>query len=459
MAPRAFDAGYRALPISVQKLARRARGAVPYPWVRGLTFGALHRHFTRHDRWSTAELQRHQLAQLRRIAQLAERHVPAYRARLRQAGLAPGDIRSLADWRALPITTKVELQDAPEAFVNASIPAHARQARTTSGSTGTPLTLWLTKRTQQAELAVMFRGWEWNGYRPGDRIAVCAGALSGERLGPAHAPHTRYRDEIELSPSHLDERGALAYLELLRTFAPAHFRTYPSVAMMLAKTMADRGLEPPRVRTIWTQSETMDADDRAYIEASWGAPVVDYYGMQEKCVAMSQCEAGRMHVHSDFGLVEFVESDFPPLCHVIATGFYNDAMPLLRYATRDLAIPETTPCPCGRALPTVRRLVGRLEDYLVDRDGAPVLEADATIASLTTIRECQIVQESLERTRVLVVPGRHYQSEDGDELARRLRQQLGDGVEVTIETKARIPRTKTGKQRFIVSRVTSNWEP
>ncbi|MEQ9321327.1 MAG: hypothetical protein RIF41_19340 [Polyangiaceae bacterium] len=132
-------------------------------------------------------------------------------------------------------------------------------------------------------------------------------------------------------------------------------------------------------------------------------------------------------------------------------------MPLLRYQTRDLAVPDVHPCPCGRALPTVSRIVGRVEDFLFASDGSQVMEADAAIADLTAVRECQIIQESLTHTRVLVVPGPRFNAATERCLVARLSSLLGEGVRVQIERCSSIPRTGTGKQRFLVSKLKTGW--
>ena len=391
------------------------------------------------------------------MAHHAYASVPAHRERFTAAGMKPEDIRSLDDWAALPVTAKPEVQDAPERFVSTAIPSEKLQTRSTSGSTGTPLVIYTTEHTQVAEAAMMYRGFRWAGYRPGDRIVTIVGELTGEVHGPPHAPYTRYGEHLDLSPHHLTEEGCASYLERMRAFGPAFLRTYPSIVQLLGKVMRDAGIERPPLLGIWTQSEILYEAERELLEQLWQTRVFDYYGMQEKCVAMSECEHGRMHINSEFGFVELLPSEHPGCAHIVATGFYNHAMPLLRYQTRDLAIIDGRRCPCRRALPTVSTIVGRVEDFLVASDGSQVMEADEAIADLTTIRECQIVQESLTHTRVLVVPGPRYDHETETVLVGRLRGLLGADVRLDVEKHASIPRTGTGKQRFIVSKVNAGW--
>jgi len=458
-AKRALRHCYAALPPPVRRLARAAFAQTPFPWNRGLTFARHYRHFSRSESLSRDELDALQSAELRRIVRHAATTVPAYRERFDKAGASWQDIRNRDDLAGLPLLDKRDLQDAPAAFVSSAVPPNQIVWRTTSGSTGTPLRVGVTRSTLAAEHALMVLGWQWGGYRPGDRVAVCVGKLTGQLQGPSFAPYTRTRTFLEVSPHHLDQRGCDAYLDMLQSFRPRFLRTYPSILLLLGNRLRERGMRIDGLAGLWTQSEQFDASQRDKIESAWGARIYDLFGMQEKCIYMSECEFGNLHVRSDFGVVELVPSNDSNLAQVVATGFFNPAMPLVRYRTRDLAEPAESPCPCGRPFPTVKRIVGRVEDSLYATDGREIFEIDSAIADFPRIRSCQIVQEELGRVRVLLVPTHDFGDADAGALCTSLRDALGDDMRIDIERLEAIPRTATGKQRFIVSRLDAQRAP
>jgi phenylacetate-CoA ligase len=308
-----------------------------------------------------------------------------------------------------------------------------------------------------AERAMMYRNWRWAGFKSGDRIVTCIGDLSGEILGPSYAPYSRYRNEIEISPDHLDKRTLAYYVDLIREFKPAYFRCYPGVAIVFARFMEDHGIEPPPLKSIWTQSERFTDRDRQYIEGFWGAPINDYYGQQEKAVAAGTCEHGRMHIHSEFCFVELIETDHPPLCKIVTTGFYADAMPLLRYDTKDFTIPLDDPCPCGRELPAIESIVGRVDDWIVRADGSPHIDIESQLKNLGAVRECQMIQESLTYSKILVVPAPNHDYSKKEPFKALMEEDLGPGVTVDIEYVDEIPRTGSGKRRLTISKVANNW--
>lgn len=416
----------------------------------GMTFARLHRRFWKSQRLSADALNALELQEVRRIARFAYATVPAYREKFDRAGFHPEEIRALADLERFPLTKKEEMRSSPERFRSTAVPASKLLLHRTGGSTGTPMAVYSTKETWLAERAMMYRGWTWAGFRPGDRIVTCVGDLEAP---DESAPVQRYRNRLDVSSGHLDPRGLERYASEIRDFAPQFVRTYPTVAFLLGRELEARGIRLPSLKGIWTQSETLPPQMRNEIEELWGCPVRDYYGMQEKCVAMSECEHGTMHIHSEFGHVELLPSGVPPLRRIVATGFWNRAMPLLRYETRDLALPKAEPCRCGRALPAVSRIEGRLEDFLITPGGKWVQELDRAVMNAKHVRECQLIQERLDWARVLVVPDPRFTAEDEAELLRLLRERIGPGVDITLERVAEIPRTSSGKFRFVVSRV------
>ncbi|MFH1261859.1 MAG: hypothetical protein V1495_00195 [Pseudomonadota bacterium] len=438
------------LPTPVRAPFRLAFSMVPFPWNLGLEFARLHRRFWRSQHWSADRLGELQLEELRRIVRVAARSVPAYREKFAQAGLDPDRIRSFDDFRRLPVTTKGEIRQEPERFRSSAVPGAALLQHRTSGSTGSPMVVYSTREAWLAERAMMYRGWRWAGFRSGDRIATCV----GEAVEGSDEPTRLYRNRLDLSSGRLDPDGFALFTEALRSFDPQFVRTYPSIARVLGLELRTRGIRLPSLKGIWTQSETLTPAMRSDLETIWKAPVRDYYGLQEKCAAMSECEQGTMHVHAEFGLVELLPGPHPGLSKIVATGFWNRAMPFLRYETGDLAIPRTDPCRCGRALPVIGMIQGRMEDLLITPSGKVIADLDQVIFQVDGIRESQVIQERPDSIRVLVAPSPGFSEAEEATLRNVLQLRVGNDVRITIERVTAVPRTSSGKIRFLVSRLT-----
>jgi phenylacetate-CoA ligase len=126
-------------------------------------------------------------------------------------------------------------------------------------------------------------------------------------------------------------------------------------------------------------------------------------------------------------------------------------MPLIRYRTGDRAILETGApgCACGRALPLLGAIDGRSDDVLYTRDGRRVGRLDPIFKASLPLHEAQIVQETLDRVRVLYVPDRGFTPQSAADLVRLLRDRMGP-VDVALEAVDRVPRGANGKFRAVV---------
>jgi phenylacetate-CoA ligase len=135
---------------------------------------------------------------------------------------------------------------------------------------------------------------------------------------------------------------------------------------------------------------------------------------------------------------------------LVATGLLNLDMPLIRYRVGDRArVPDTSsPCPCGRGLPLMGRVEGRMNDLLITPDGRPVFWLNPVFYGLP-VRQSQIVQEHLDVLRVRVSPAPGYDAETENTIIERLQERMGD-VRVLVDRVAEVPRTANGKLRAIV---------
>jgi len=136
---------------------------------------------------------------------------------------------------------------------------------------------------------------------------------------------------------------------------------------------------------------------------------------------------------------------------VVSTGLMRDYQPMVRFRLGDLAAWDSRPCPCGRAMPVIKEVVGRIEDVVVGPDGRQMVRFHGIFVDQPHVREGQIVQESLDRIRVKVVPADGYGPADESEIVRRVQQRLTPEMQVVVEIVAAIPRTKAGKFKAVVS--------
>lgn len=166
-----------------------------------------------------------------------------------------------------------------------------------------------------------------------------------------------------------------------------------------------------------------------------------------------------MHINPEYGISEIVDSDgnvLPPgqEGEVVVTSFLNPVMPLIRYRTGDTAIASCeTKCECGRRMPRIEKVTGRMDDILFVPRRGYIGRLDPVFKGLRSIVEAQIVQESLEKINELLIPDDSFDSLTKQKLLSNLRARLGDDVLIDIAMVSNIPRGPNGKFKAVLSKV------
>ena len=407
---------------------------------------------------SESELAELQNENLRLLIRHCYENVPYYTQLLHKLKLTPDDFQGIDDLQKLPLLEKETVRRQPELFHARDYTNTPCEIVNTSGTTGTTLRVRVEVEWRRKNYAFFGRLKLWADVNPSARTAT----FGGRTIVPASAqrpPFWRYNlatNTLLFSSYHLREKNIPTYLAKLRNWAPELIDSYPSSLYLLARYAAEHKVPVPTPTAIITSSETLLPDQRELMSRVFQAKVFDQYGCAEQVCFISQCEAGSYHVHPEFGVVEFLPDDHQRAdagVRIVATGFTNWAMPLLRYDTGDLAIPANRGCNCGRKFQTLERIIGRVDDLVITPDGRRVGRLDPVFKGLQTIRQAQIVQESLGLVRVRIVPGEGFSRADQDSIQRELEKRLGKDIEYVFEIVGEIAVAAGGKFRAVISRV------
>ncbi len=451
------DRLYRHSPVVLQHAAATAFGVKE----RVLRYGGRHREYARDltgsQWWPADRLQEHQDVRLRQMVELCVARVPHYRDLFRELGLAAGSIRTATDLELLPVLDKETVRAQPERFVPDGGGERERLiAATTGGTTGTPLRFYVTPSALQYNYAayeVRFR--QWAGVRFGQRTASINGRVivPGDQEGPPFWRHNLAFNQLYLSAYHLSTENLPSYTEKLRRFAPEVVVGYVSTVHILARYLLDRGLVGAvRPQAVLVSSETLFPWLRADIEAAFGCRVANGYSLGELTAMISECPAGTLHVSPEYGVVELVAGEAG--IELVTSTLCNRGMPLLRYRTGDLVVPGAgAACACGRQLPTVEDILGRVDERVLTPDGRSVGPAPLSLAfqGIKGLRAAQVVQDEVERVTVVVATTVDYGVEEEKVLRAELVARLGPSLAIGFERVDELPRTVAGKQRLIRS--------
>lgn len=426
------------------------------------------REFERTQRLPADELRQLQWQRLQPLLQHAFRNCSFYRERFNRAGIVPGDIRCLTDLAAVPVLEKRDIQEERDRLVARDWPKHDLIPNQTGGSTGTPLSFYLSKDRKCSRAAATIRHNRWAGWDVGDKVAVLWGA-------PRDLPSQNWRGRLRnlllerqlfLDTGHLTEERMLAFHQRLFQYRPRVILAYAQSAALFASFLESQNLVPYRPHAIVTSAEVLEPEHRKRIEDVFGCRVFNRYGCREVSVIASECEAHQgLHVMAEGLYLEVVKGDRPArigeLGDILVTDLLNYAMPLIRYRIGDLGAWEGGMCACGRSLPRLHTVAGRVTDFVIGSDGRLVSGAFLSlylVGQRPSLGQVQIVQDVPGRVFFRIRPGAAFRNPtDLEWLERTTRQYLGDDTEVDWEFAEELKAEPSGKFLFCRSSVARNY--
>lgn len=421
----------------------------------------------RSERWPRARLRAYQADRLARMIRYCAREVPYYRAAFPRLGIDGARVTPASAFDVLariPLLDKDTLRSEPRAFLSDSRHEHSPKEITTSGTTGTPLTVLWDRESNVFELCSVQRHWRWGGARPGQcfldmRSRIFSGKERHYREhGRARYTWNRIANGLEFSSDYIDDASVRDYHALLLRHRPRLVRGHPQAILQLALSLERNGLGGWRPAAVTTASEALYDFQRQAITRAWGVPVLDEYGLKEHNVFIGQCERGGYHVFSEYGICEIVDDAGKPVAPgeegwIVATGLHNFAQSMLRYNTRDRAIAaaEGERCACGRTLPLVRRIVGRIDDNIVTRSGKVYSGMHFAFFGRRGIKKARLVQQSLERVLVELMIDDAFNDAERRALLDALETKVARELVFDVKVMDEIRQAEPGKFKFVVS--------
>ncbi len=427
------------------------------------------REFERTQYLPKEELAELALQRLKRLVDHAFNRCPFYRRQFEAAGIVPSDVRSLDDLRAIPILEKRHIQDYRDEMVAANWPRRDLIPNLTGGSTGTPLSFFLSQDRVWTRKAATWRHNRWAGWEFGDKVGSLWGAA---RDVPQNGIKQRLRNwfidrTVALNTAMITERGLRDFHARLTQFRPKILIGYANSLKLLAQYLKSNGLPAHRPHAIVATAEVLEPESRALIEGVFGCRVFNRYGCREVSVIASECAEHRgMHIMAEGLYVEVVCGDRPAqpgeAGEVVVTDLLNLAMPLIRYRIGDRAVPASGACPCGRGLPRIEGLQGRATDFLVGADGRLVSGAALTVVMVAKrpgLGQVQIWQETVGRVLFKIVKrdGNGPTPEDLEFLNAQTRLYLGANVKIEHEFVDALAAEPSGKFLFCRSTAASDF--
>lgn len=453
---------YNSLPLFLQNFAISVFG---YRWKKRRLGGIFHEEvlsFKSRESFTEENWMEYQTSELRKLLIHAYHHVPFYKPLFNSLNLGETDLSSftITDLRQLPLLTKEDLRKYGKTDLISDTPEKGSTFFASSGSTGTPVNIFISERMHQRYSAMAeVRSKFWAGLTYKNSRGMIGGRriiADADNKGPFYR-YNHFEKQAYFSAYHISAKTAVAYLEGIKKHKLDYMTGYAVSNYVLARFFNELKLNVPKLKAVITSSEKLTAEMRELMEKVYQCRVFDGYSGVECCAVITECEHGKLHISPDVGIIELIKEDGSfaqpgEAGEIIATGLLNMNQPLIRYKTGDSIILDTEPCLCKRNMPVVKEILGRIEDLVIGEDGREMVRFHGIFVNLPNVIEGQIVQNDYSDFEINIVTKTGLSEAEKLTIKQRMNSQLGE-IKLVIHELEQIPRGANGKFKAVISKI------
>lgn len=364
---------------------------------------------------------------------------PFYHRLYSEAGIKKEDITCLDDIKKLPVITKDMVKK--HAAEMLTVPKWQVMAGHTSGTTGTPLTVYSSWSSIWWNQAYTYSARLRNGFKYGQPLVSLRGNLDRNTMHmKVHVSNTLY-----LSSYCINKNTVKAYYDMIIQHQPVAIEGYPSSLYTLALCMKEAGLKL-HIPVAFTSSETLLEYQRHLIERQLGTEIYDNYGMTEQTIYLQEAFNHQGYYElPGYSINEYLEDG------EICTSLTNEAFPLIRYRSNDVI--EIAELNTDSPQTIVKSIEGRKEDFLICKDGGRVQRLDFIFKDVNHVKYGQLVQENNGFLNVNIVPDQGFTKLDEKTVENNVLERIGKGnvdFKINLVKEADLVYTKRGKFKFLI---------
>ena len=415
-----------------------------------------HRAFLEQSQWWPAErLRDFQWQELQRLLKHAFETVPYYRQTFAAAGVSLSDVRSWDDFRNLPALTREEVNRYRRELCSTNF-SERLLPETTGGSSGVPTRFFITATSCDWRDAAAQRAYGWSGCLLGERALY----LWGPPVGPQTARQINkdrlyhwLRRELLISTFRQTDQFWEETWRRATAFRPRFLVGIVSSLEQFVRYGQMRGMVLPELRAVLAAAEPVYDSFRRLVESALRVPLFNTYGSREFKSIAAECETHQgLHVNAENILVETKNPGAEGPSEFLVTDLHNYGMPFIRYEIGDLGELDANPCPCGRGLPKIGSIEGRILDMLRGSDGRiiPGLFFPQLLKDIPEISEFQVEQKSLEEIILSAVLARPLSEKSQALLRSEVVKVFGDAIRLELRQVPSIPLRASGKKRVTI---------
>ncbi|MDZ7859584.1 MAG: AMP-binding protein [Candidatus Krumholzibacteriota bacterium] len=388
----------------------------------------------------------------------AKSNVPYYRENLE--GIK---IESLEDIASIPFLTKKVILRNKNQLKAQNYTSDRFHTDSTGGSTGEKLQFYSDKNEIRA--VFLMRGNKWAGWKVGEKQAQLWGAHYD--ISKAGGLYRKLQSSLihrnkMMSSYDMTKEDMFDYCKIINKHKPRIITGYASALYLFSEFIQNNDLKIHKPAGIISSAETLHNHQREKIETVFGCKVLNRYGCREVGNIAQECEEqSGLHINIEHVIVEIVDENGKPCKpgqtgEIVITELDNYAFPFIRYKIGDLGVLSDRNCDCGRRLPMLENVKGRIFDIIVGTNGNHLTGTFWTILLreyVQGINKFQVIQEEYGKLLLRLIVTNQYNEKGKAKLIKKIKENCGEDMNIDIELVDKIPLTESGKHRFIISKV------
>jgi len=407
---------------------------------------------------------------LKKLLNYSYSSVPYYRRLFERENIKPSDLGSLLELWKIPSLSKKDIRGNFEDMLAPAADKKSFIKRTTSGSTGEPITIY---RDQQANNIHTAAGWRfrgWAGHEIGDRY----GRIWGQTLQNKDLSNLSFKSTIRQQLSNLIEpiEKLSAWETITKSAMEGFFQRikskkirlligYANSVFFFAQFVNEHHKNEIKLRSVRTIAERIDSKQRNLIEDVFDCRVFDTYGNRENGLIAAECDRHEgYHINAENLYVEILDNAGHPvpkgqIGEMAITDLNNYAMPLVRYLTGDQGSLSMRSCSCGRGLPLIDKIVGRIVDMLVSSDGSFIQPFifNGLRDFAADVERYRVVQNVKGEADLYLKVSSSFNMDQLEKIKKSLDEVLDNRLSIKCHIVDELPFSTAGKYRLVISNI------
>jgi len=413
---------------------------------------------------SKDEIKKLQWKRLENLLKCSYKNVPYYKKLFDNLDIKVGNGITLKEFQKIPLLDKEKINKNIEEIKSTSYKPSNMTKNTTSGSTGEKLIFYTGKKRPNNNFymeAAVLRNREWTGANIWDKQVHLWGAhmdISKSKKIKGRIMNFIFSTLI-LSTYNMDKETLNNYAEKINQYQPKILTGYASALYLFADFLDKSNIKINCLKGIISSAEVLYQHQRDKIESVFNCKVFNRYGCREFGTIAHECkEQNGLHINSEHVYVEILDENGKPCKpgdkgEIVVTDLDNYAFPFIRYKIGDLSALSGENCTCGRGLPLLVKVEGRVWDIIVGKNNNRIVGTFWLVYGIDGIKQFQVIQEKLGEIIVKLVVDDSFKEKEKQLLLKRIYDKCGKDMIVDLQFVEDIPISESGKHRFIISKV------